>query len=92
MDVGLDKHLIERESNEENAEFSADNNKDFNDKSQNNMEIISRNESERTELTANPTQPPHPTQNTSIVVSTTTKNSYPQLYPKLLTCRIEYID
>lgn len=70
VDVGLDKHIIEHGDNEKNVESSIDGCKNHEYLSQDNKEIRSRNEDERTGLAANPTQPPHPTQMTAIPVLT----------------------
>lgn len=71
VDVGLDKHHIKHGSDEKNIESSVDNTKNYEDDRQDNKEITYTNEDESTGLTADPPQPPHPTQTTAVVVLTT---------------------
>jgi hypothetical protein len=71
VDVGLDKHIIEHESNEEKAESSIDNGKNHGKISKNNIKIAPSDEDKSTGLAINPPQPTQPTQNTSITVLTT---------------------
>ena len=71
VDVGLDKLLTKHGSDEKNTESSVDNTKNYEDDRQDNKEITFTNEDESTGLTADPPQPPHPTQTTAVVVITT---------------------
>jgi hypothetical protein len=77
VDVGLDKHLIKHGSNDKKAESSVDINKNHKVITENNKEITSGNQDGSTGLTADPPQPPHPTQTTAVVVLTTEEQQQP---------------
>jgi hypothetical protein len=71
VNLGLDKHLIEHENNEEKAEPTIDNSKNHEKITRNNIKITPRDENKSTGVTVDPPQPPHHTQNTSIPVLAT---------------------
>jgi hypothetical protein len=71
VDVGLDKHLIEHKSNEENTKSSADNTINHKDNPEDYKEFTSTSKGKENERVENPPQPPHPTQITTIPVLTT---------------------